>query len=247
MYSYPVKGLGGMQLATAQVGRGGLRAAHDRRFGIAFADSQALLSGKTPWRPWEVFVSLKKYALAAHLSAEVSGEDDAPTLTLRHRDGREVSGKPHDAQQRQHLQEFLQDALQCAPLTLVDSRAQPLWDDAEALTLVNQASLGALAQDSGEPMQVERFRPNILLDGAAPWAEATWHGSAQLGACRLRFGGGVPRCAATTVHPVSAERDCRPPQFLARLRGSTDFGIFAQVEAGGTLHPGAELHLEPSA
>ena len=245
IYSYPVKGLAGVRLDSARIHPTGF--ANDRRFGIAFAKPDDLYKGEGPWRPWNFFISLKKSTLAAHLSAEVEGEGDDILLHLRHRDGRRESGNPLDGAQRRQLEAFLQDALEHdAPLSLVDSDAVRLWDDAQTLSFINLNSLAELSEHAPAPLHPLRFRANILLNGADAWAEEAWSGAAALGDCRVQFRHAIPRCAATTVHPQTAQRDCRPPQMLTKLRGDANFGIYAAVAQGGELRPGQELHFEPA-
>ena len=46
--------------------------------------------------------------------------------------------------------------------------------DGFPLLVVNRASLEALGRDAGSDIDVRRFRPNVVVAGAAAWAEDDW-------------------------------------------------------------------------
>ena len=256
IHVYPVKGLGGCALSRTEVTPHGLR--DDRRFGVAFADAAAaadLLGGAVAWKPWEVFVSLKKYEAAARVQARVTAAEGGggTRLTLCHKDGRTISGNPQDAAERRGLEDFLQAVLQGegagggGGLRLMESGAQPLWDEhGEVLSCINLESLSALEAAEQVPPQAARYRANLEFAGGVPWEEEAWRGVLHIGGVRLRVGEGIPRCAATLVNPDTAVRDCHPPKSLIAARGHNEFGVFLQVVEGGELACGMEVTLEPS-
>src|SRR3546814_7419844 len=89
-----------------------------------------------------------------------------------------------------------------------------------------------------------RFRGNILLDGAEPWAEFGWLGR------RLRIGNAelvveqrIGRCAATNVDPETGQRDMTVPRDLLRGFGHGDCGVSARVTVGGTIVAGDDVDL----
>jgi len=59
----------------------------------------------------------------------------------------------------------------------------------------------------GHDLAPERFRGNLWLDGAEPWAE--WAGSARRLRSRaiLKIEARITRCSATTVDPQSGVSD----------------------------------------
>jgi uncharacterized protein YcbX len=112
--------------------------------------------------------------------------------------------------------------------------------DSLPLLLVNLASLAALDEllraDGVEtgPLPVTRFRPNLVIDGAAPWAEDAWPGRRlQIGATVLRATGGCGRCVVTTVDQETGRRGSEPLRALGAHRnrdGRLIFGLHMQPE-----------------
>ena len=108
-----------------------------------------------------------------------------------------------------------------------------------AVSLVNLASLRDFADAVGRPVDPLRFRANLHLDGLAAWAERDLAGQEiSVGAVRLRVLCDIPRCAATTVNPHTAERDLKVLKELQTHYGHTEFGSYATVLTAGTIRPG---------
>jgi len=135
-----------------------------------------------------------------------------------------------------------------APLRLA-RLAQPLrregaafaFGDAAALLLASAASLDALNGELAAPVPMERFRPNIVIGGAPPFAEDTW--------ARLRVGSAVltpvhacGRCEVTTIdQEYGARLGDEPLRTLSRLRmrdGEPVFGMRYAVERPGAVRVG---------
>jgi uncharacterized protein YcbX len=49
------------------------------------------------------------------------------------------------------------------------------------------------------------------------------------------------RCEAINVDPVTGARDMALPAVLQRTWGHADFGVYAMVETGGEIGPGAAV------
>lgn len=89
--------------------------------------------------------------------------------------------------------------------------------DGFPLLLIGQASLDDLAQRVGRPLQMQRFRPNLVVEGAAPYAEDGWK-RIRIGSLELRVVKGCSRCIMTTLDPQTGARSAdREP--LATLQG----------------------------
>jgi uncharacterized protein YcbX len=113
------------------------------------------------------------------------------------------------------------------------------------VSLHNRASLSELSDHFGRALDMHRFRANVWIDGADPWDEEDWIGrEIVLGSVRMKVCEPVGRCAAPSADPASGERDCDIVAGLRALRGSTEFGVYAEVIGGGTLAPGDPVTLE---
>ncbi|MGD9953032.1 MAG: MOSC domain-containing protein, partial [Burkholderiales bacterium] len=115
------------------------------------------------------------------------------------------------------------------------------FGDAAALLLANAASLDALNGELAAPVPMARFRPNIVIGGAPPFAEDTW--------ARLRVGSAVltpvhacGRCEVTTIdQEYGARLGDEPLRTLSRLRmrdGEPVFGMRYAVERPGAVRVG---------
>ncbi|MEU8586006.1 MOSC N-terminal beta barrel domain-containing protein [Streptomyces sp. NPDC048664] len=119
--------------------------------------------------------------------------------------------------------------------------------DGYPLLLTTLASLDALNSliargthpDEG-PLPMNRFRPNVVIEGTAAWAEDDWRRVA-IGEVVLRVAKMCGRCVVTTTDQDSAERGKEPLRTLARHRrfdGRLVFGQNLVPETTGVLRVG---------
>lgn len=101
--------------------------------------------------------------------------------------------------------------------------------DGFPLLLATQASLDDLSARVGRPLEMERFRPNLVVTGGDAFAEDGW--------TRLRIGGAMfriakpcERCVFTTVDPHTGRKglDQEPLRTLAQYRRTPAGVIFGQ-------------------
>jgi len=122
--------------------------------------------------------------------------------------------------------------------------------DGYPLLLTSEDSLKQLnewiadGKNSAEgPLPMIRFRPNVVVAGAAAFAEDGWH-LVSIGGVRFRVAKGCGRCVLTTVDPDTAGKGKEPLATLARYRrwdGNVWFGVNLIPDApraGGRLHRG---------
>ncbi|MER7515478.1 MOSC N-terminal beta barrel domain-containing protein [Streptomyces sp. NPDC126499] len=106
--------------------------------------------------------------------------------------------------------------------------------DGYPLLLTTTSSLDALnsliAQgdhaDEG-PLPMNRFRPNVVVDGTAPWAEDDWR-RLSIGDVTFRVAKSCGRCVVTTTDQLTGERGKEPLRTLARHRKDGGRLIFGQ-------------------
>jgi uncharacterized protein YcbX len=118
--------------------------------------------------------------------------------------------------------------------------------DAYPVLLISRASLDDLVSRVRTPLKMNRFRPNLVVEGCAPFEEDRWR--------RLRVGGAVlrlvkpcVRCVATTVEQETAQAGHEPLRTLATFRrwegGGVIFGQNAVVEVDGPVRVGDALEV----
>jgi hypothetical protein len=111
----------------------------------------------------------------------------------------------------------------------------------QPVTLVSDGSVARLSREAGVEVDDRRFRMLFSLAGCAEHEEDEWTGRRlRLGTAVLRVGGPVDRCATTTRHPETGERDLDTLRLIRSYRGlrdgeAIDFGVFADVEQPGRV------------
>lgn len=118
--------------------------------------------------------------------------------------------------------------------------------DAGPLLVVAEASLDQLNrwidEDFGphEPLDVIRFRPNVIVDGTEPFAEDSWT-LVRIGDVPFRTTMRCDRCVMTTIDPTTLTGGKEPIRTLARYRksgGNVWFGIRVAPTSTGTIRVG---------
>lgn len=119
--------------------------------------------------------------------------------------------------------------------------------DGFAVLVASRESLAALNGDLPAPVPMDRFRPNLVLEGAAAWAEDGWRVLA-VGEALLRIVKPCSRCIMTTIDQRTADiPDPREPlATLARTRralGGVMFGQNAAVIRPGRIAVGDDVRV----
>lgn len=118
-------------------------------------------------------------------------------------------------------------------------------DDAPILATTG-ASLHELSTQAGTPLTMERFRPNLVVEGGRPYEEDFWD-RVQIGEVTFRALHGCGRCVLTTVDPDTLERGPEPLRTLAhtRRRGSdVIFGRYLVAVTAGRIAVGDAVTVE---
>lgn len=232
---HPIKGHGRETLASVLLSAGECLP-WDRHWAVAH-EAAKLVPG------WNPCVNFARAAKAPALMAITSRLDEAAgTVTLAHPARGEITFRP-DAPE--DLQRFLDWV---APLNPPD-RAQPARivtagrgmtdSDFPSVAILNRASLDDLAARMGKPLSIHRWRGNLWLDGAEPWAEWDWIGrDIRIGEAVLTVRERITRCSATTVEPDSGVSNADTLGALDDNFGHRDFGLYATVTQGGRIATG---------
>jgi len=124
----------------------------------------------------------------------------------------------------------------------------PIFSDGYPLLVCNTASLAAINQASGGTFEMSRFRPNLVIDTALPWAEDDWE-LLEIGEVLLRRGKSCERCVLITRDPQTGDKDPNqePLRTLAKLHrgpnGEVLFGQNFSVEREGQISVGDKVQL----
>jgi uncharacterized protein YcbX len=135
------------------------------------------------------------------------------------------------------LPQALQDDLG-RPVTLaLQPRGQQ--DRPATLHVTVEASLRALGEALGAPVDIRRFRSNIHLElDAEPWAELEWYGRRlRVGDCELEVVEGCQRCSIPTRDPQTQAKWPELLRVLAAERATT-FGLIVRAAGPAVVHDG---------
>lgn len=117
--------------------------------------------------------------------------------------------------------------------------------DAFPFLLLTEASLSDLNARLPAPVSVERFRPNLVVEGAEPYAEDRWR-LLRIGSLEFRLVKPCARCSIPSVDPATGERGREPLAALAAYRrreGKVLFGMNAVHGGEGVLAVGDEVEV----
>ncbi len=118
--------------------------------------------------------------------------------------------------------------------------------DSSPFLLTSESSLADLDSRLAEPAPMLRFRPNIVLCGAAPFAEDGWK-RIRIGEYIFETAEACRRCMMITIHPDTAVVSKEPLRTLATYRrgpsGHALFGQYLIHRQPGTIHVGDPVEI----
>ena len=240
IYRYPVKGLSPEPMAGARLAVGETLPG-DRRYAVENGPS-GFDPAQPRHQPKSHYLMLMRNERLATL--RTCFDEAGRTLIVRH-DGREaVRGDLGSPQGRAAIERFFAgfcaDELRGPPKVL-HAPGFSFSDVArKVVSIINLASVAALENVVGAPIDPLRFRGNVYVAGWPAWHELDLVGrEIAIGAhARLKVVKRIVRCAATNVDPDTGIRDLAIPDALQRAYGHADCGIYAEVLTAGEMAVG---------
>lgn len=252
IWIYPVKSLAGVRLDVGHVGPLGL--AGDRRFMIVDAAGR--------------FLTQREHPSLARLGASIEGDDvviraadgDAlrlPTEGGAHEHEREVvvwKDRLVALDQGDDAAAWLASRIEHEARLVrmsphVERRADPrfaretdrvAFADGFPFLLLSEESLADLNARLEDPVDMRRFRPNLVVRGATPFAEDRWRTLA-IGPITFHVTEGCSRCAIVSVDPDRGVRQKEPLATLGTYRmrdKAVWFGQNLVHDGEGPIHVG---------
>ena len=214
LWRYPVKSMAAEPLAEVEVSWHGF--AGDRRW--AFIRDGVPQSG-FPW------LTLRERGDMSHYRpsfVEPTRPDQSPTMVQT------PAGKVFDVTDRTLAAEL------CPEGARVIKQDRGVFDTFP-LSLITTQTMARLGESVGAPLDVMRFRPNIVVEAAAeaPFQEDAWVGRVLgIGGMAMRVDKRDGRCVVITIDPVTTERNPSILRTVARDREGC-LGVY-----GSTVIPG---------
>ena len=241
LWRHPIKSHGREALTTVTL-IAGQTMPWDRRWAVT-SGASAYRGG---WDHCQAFmIGTRNPALAA---IRATLDTETATVHLHHPDLGQASFRPDDPEEAAAFIAWIAPLTppgRAAPAAVVSAGRRGMTDTKyPSVSVMNMASHRAVADHLGMPLEPERWRGNIWLEGLPAWDEWTWLGrDIRIGDTVLRVQDRIARCAHTMASPVTGQRDA---DTLGALRDGwthTDFGVYAQVMTGGTIALGHALEV----
>lgn len=239
IYRYPVKGLSPEPLASVTL-MPGLTLPADRMYAIENGPSG--FDPATPqYFPKQRFLMLMRNERLAALDTHF--DDATHVLTIRLNGAETARGDLRTPEGRAAIEDFFArysaDELRGSPRVLQSDGHSFSDVAAKVVSIINAASVAAVENAVGSPVDPLRFRGNLLVEGWPAWHEFDLlDRTLAIGDVRLKVVKRIVRCAAPNVEPRTGIRDMEIPKTLMQAFGHMDCGIYAQVICGGTVTAG---------
>jgi uncharacterized protein YcbX len=101
--------------------------------------------------------------------------------------------------------------------------SKTLFTDGFPLLTISEASLAALNARLASPVPMDRFRPNLVVGGALPFAEDEWE-RFKVGTTTLRCVKPCSRCKVTTIDQATGVEGQGPLRSLSSFRSGAALG-----------------------
>jgi uncharacterized protein len=233
LYAYPVKSCARLDLHTATLDRFGIT--NDRRYAFVSPAGRALTQRDQP-----LLATVRPALDAGTLRLDLGGLEE---LAFHEREfaeplevdvwGKRVAARAVPESKVEAAAQYLG-----APLRLValDPAALRAFTDSEPVLIATSAMLARLNQALSRPVGMERFRPNLVIEGdVQDWREL------RAEEATLERARPCGRCEVTTIDQASGERRGDEPLRVLNERFSGDFGIYCRVARPGRVRVGEAL------
>ena len=234
---HPIKSHGRETLRSVEV-RKGRTLPWDRRWAVLHAEARA---GDGAWAPCANFARGSKAPLL--MAIEAALDEASGAVTLRHPDRGELTFRPDAEEDLPGFLDWvrpLNPPERAPPLRVVSAGERGMTDTPYAsISLLNLASVRALSDRLGRPLDARRFRGNFWVDGLAPWEEFGWTGGTiGIGGLAFRVEERIERCLATAANPDTGRRDADTLGALEAGWGHRDMGVYLTALEDGIVREG---------
>ncbi|MGE3756692.1 MAG: MOSC domain-containing protein [Pseudobdellovibrionaceae bacterium] len=253
LHFYPVKGLRGIDLSEMQMTL--LGPAYDREWIVATPEGKFVTQRTHPQ-----MAQIQTAIMGESLKLSVNGssiqipfdEPDKNAYTEVTVFTSKINGLDQGREASQWLSDFFGETVKLFKYSEQSKRFVPekytgradvetRFTDSRPILVVSVESLLELNRELSEPIPINRFRANIVLEGGIAWGEDTYS-ALDLGVVRINNAGPCSRCKVTTVdQQKGVVTGPEPLGTLSRIRkkdGKVYFGCYYYPTAEGKIRVG---------
>ncbi|MFB0947341.1 MAG: MOSC domain-containing protein [Spirosomataceae bacterium] len=230
LYIYPVKSLGGIALKTSEVEERGLK--HDRRWVLVDENNKFITQRK---HPQMAFFDVAITPDGLKISDRRTKDELTVSFTAETSDRQEIKiwddtvevVRVSDAADAWFTKQlgftsrlFYQPDDSVRPTEAeynVTGDEHVSMADGHPILVVSEESLNDLNERLDSPIEMLRFRPNIVISGSEPYGEDEL-GKISIGTVDMYGVKRCARCVLTTIDPVTAEKGKEPLKTLMSYR-----------------------------
>ena len=256
---YPVKSLGGIRLQSTFVDSFGLQ--QDRRWMVVDADKRFLTQRQ---QARMCLISTRRTESGIELSANGMASIDVVAANATSTNGNlttvQIWQDSCDAadcgdKAAQWLSKFLH--IDCRLVYFPDDGVRPVdvdyarpddrtaFSDGFPILLTSEASLADLNERIEVPLEMQRFRPNIVVGGCEAYAEDNWR-TLKIGEITFRVVKPCSRCGIPNINPLTADKEQEPSKALISYRrrdGKIFFGQNLIANEQGNITTGLSVEI----
>jgi uncharacterized protein len=116
--------------------------------------------------------------------------------------------------------------------------------DTFPLSLITTQTIAQLGTLLGAALEVQRFRPNLVIDGAAPFVEDEWVGRVlRIGGMRMRVDKRDQRCVIVNIDPATHARNAAVLKTITREREAC-LGVYGTTVTPGRVAVGDSVAID---
>jgi len=255
IHIYPIKSLGGISLQSAKVLGRGLE--YDRRW--VLIDKKGMFQSQRTFPNMALFsISITQESLRVKapddsvLSIPFKPEGEKRIVKIWNDEVRGVEVSPQISSwfskrlgKEVYLVKMTEETNRLIDVRYASNAETVSFADGYPLLLANTASVDDLNEKLVNPVEVDRFRPNIVVEGHRPFEEEVWK-QLTIGAAQIEVVKKCARCVVVNIDPQTAVKGKEVLQSLSNYRktgNKVHFGVNALVHKEGVIKVGDRLGL----
>lgn len=253
LHIYPIKSSAPIHLQSTRVSKHGLD--HDRRWALYGEDGQVLTARQHP-KLLDIQCTITYTScLVHHNNVQIADLSNSESEAKQTDHVKIFSYDAYGSAINSGIDDWFSDYLgkRCRLLKVNTEEVRPVLEkhggqtgdvvafaDQAPVLIISEASLQDLNDRLNEPIKMDRFRPNIVVQGAEAFDEDNWN-IVNIGATSFRVIQQCERCVFTTIDPISKQKDQNKEplttlsSYRKNERGGIIFGVHAVPISDGSI------------